>query len=228
MSFRKILFCEDGNPIDPDEISNKINNFGYNNTVSRIIQDSQELDSNGEIFVKCTAHVLCNFGMTRSGPFKGVEIKENGEILGKEILLNCWKTAGDQILKINHAVLDSGYSRDRYLLDLDSTEREVLIANIWSITKSLFPFTMGKTSYGLVGASKILFAVLPGIVLPVDNSQWLNVFKTVDLGDVIREMIFDIQCWESLTGRKLNERDPKQRLTTLPSVYNVMAMAARP
>ena len=87
---------------------------------------------------------------------------------------------------------------------------------------------MGKTSYGLVGASKIIFAVLPEIVLPVDNSQWLNVFKTVDIGDVINRMVFDIQHWEEVTGEKLNERDPQKRLTTLPSVYNVMAMSARP
>jgi len=87
---------------------------------------------------------------------------------------------------------------------------------------------MGKTSYGLVGASKILFAVLPEIVLPVDNNQWLNVFKTVDLGDVINRMVSDIKQWEKVTGKKLNEMVLSKRLTTLPSVYNVMAMAARP
>jgi hypothetical protein len=87
---------------------------------------------------------------------------------------------------------------------------------------------MGKTSWGLVGASKILFSVLPEIVLPVDNSMWLNVFKTVDLGDVIKGMAYDIQMWENANGMKLNEMYPKQRLTTLPSAYNVMAMAARP
>jgi hypothetical protein len=87
---------------------------------------------------------------------------------------------------------------------------------------------MGKTSYGLVGASKLLFAVLPEIVLPVDNIQWLNVFKTVDLGDIINRMVFDIQHWEKVTGQKLNEMDYSTKLTTLPSVYNVMAMAARP
>ena len=87
---------------------------------------------------------------------------------------------------------------------------------------------MGKTSYGLVGASKILFSVFPEIVLPIDNSQWLNVFKTVDIGDVIKGMVSDIKHWERVTGKKLNESDPQNRLTTLPSVYNVMAMAARP
>jgi hypothetical protein len=41
-------------------------------------------------------------------------------------------------------------------------------------------------------------------------------------------MIFDIQKWERMTGRQLNDFDPSRRLTTLPSVYNVMAMDARP
>ena len=87
---------------------------------------------------------------------------------------------------------------------------------------------MGKTSYGLVGASKILFSVLPEIVLPIDNNEWLHVFKTVDLGDVINYMISDIQNWESMTGCYFNNMDNSNRLTTLPSVYNVMAMYARP
>jgi hypothetical protein len=87
---------------------------------------------------------------------------------------------------------------------------------------------MGETSYGLVGASKILFSVLPEIVLPVDNSEWLHVFKTVDLGDVLHRMVYDIQKWEGITGIQLNDLDYLKRLTTLPSVYNVMAMDARP
>jgi hypothetical protein len=87
---------------------------------------------------------------------------------------------------------------------------------------------MGRTSWGLVGASKILFSVLPEIVLPVDNSMWLNVFKTVDLGDVIKGMALDIQEWEKAQGVRLNELYPEQRLITLPSAYNAMAMAARP
>ena len=146
----------------------------------------------------------------------------------KEILLNCWKEVGDRLLEIHNSVLESGYSRDRYLLEIGKREREELTAKIWSITKQLLPLTMGETSYGLVGASKILFAVLPEIVLPIDNSQWLNVFKTVDMGDVINGMVLETQHWETVTGEKLNKLDPQERLTTLPSVYNVMAMAARP
>lgn len=228
MSLNNILFNAAGDAVAPDEISKKIDRFGYNDAVHKTIQDSKKLDRDGEVFIKCTARILSNFGMTRSGPFKGVGINENGNVNRKEILLNCWKEVGDRLIEIHNSVLESGYSRDRYLLELGKTKREELMERIWSITKQLLPLTMGKTSYGLVGASKILFAVLPEIVLPVDNSQWLHLFKTVDIGDVIKGMVFDIQHWEKVTGEKLNERDLQKKLTTLPSVYNVMAMAARP
>jgi len=228
MRFNNILYSVAGDAITPDEIYEKIACFGYNDAVAQIIQNSKILDKNGEVFVKCAAVILSNFGMTRSGPFRGVRITESGNVNHKEILLNCWCEIGDHLIEIHDAALKSGCSRDRYLLELSQSKREELIAEIWLITKKLLPFTMGKTSYGLVGASKLLFAVLPEIVLPVDNSQWLNVFKTVDLGDIINQMVFDIEHWEKDTRQKLNEIDYSNKLTTLPSVYNVMAMAARP
>jgi len=226
--FNGILFDAAGEAIAPDEISRKIDDFPYNDAVREVICDSRELDREGEIFVKCTARILSNFGMTRSGPFKGIEIKKNGSVNCKEILLACWEHIGGGLVEIRNAIPRSGYTRDRYLVELGESERAELIAKIWSITKQLLPLTMGETTYGLVGASKILFAVLPEIVLPVDNRQWLGVFKTVDLGDVINWMVSEIQRWESRTGKKLNEMDRSRKLTTLPSVYNVMAMAARP
>ena len=230
MSFKKILFNPNSDPISPNVIRDKINRFGYNDASYQTIQDSKELGRDGEVFIKCTARILSNFGMTRSRPFLGLKIDEKGNVnaIGREILLKCWKEVGDQLIEIHNCVRESGYSRDRYLLDLTKFEREELTGKIWSMTKRLLPLTKGTTTYGLVGASKILFAVLPEIVLPVDNSQWLNVFNTVDLGDVIKGMVFEIQHWEKVTGEKLNEMDPQKRLTTLPSVYNVMAMAARP
>ena len=221
MRIKRILFTAEGVAITPDEINEKIVHFGYTDAVHRIIQDSKELDRNGEAFIKCASLILSNFGMTRSGRFKG-------NVNQKEILVNCWNEVGDHIIKIHNSVLESGFSRDRFLLELGQHKREELIAEIWLITKQLLPFTMGKTSYGLVGASKILFSVLPEIVLPIDNNQWLHLFKTVDIGDVIKMMTFDIQHWEKATGKKLNELDYSKKLTTLPSVYNVMAMAARP
>jgi len=44
---------------------------------------------------------------------------------------------------------------------------------------------------------------------------------------VIMWMATDILRWENITGKRLNELDESGRLSTLPSVYNVMAMAAR-
>ncbi|MEA3327830.1 MAG: hypothetical protein U9R53_11090 [Chloroflexota bacterium] len=41
-------------------------------------------------------------------------------------------------------------------------------------------------------------------------------------------MVKDIQKWEYVTGEQFNLLDHSNRLTTLPSVYNVVAMNARP
>lgn len=230
MYSNNILLNDEGDALTPDIINKKIVDFkdSYSNATHEIIQNSRILDRNGEVFVKCTARILSSFLMTRSGPFRGVKITRNGNVNGEKLLLNCWDRIKDHLLEINNSVLESGYSRDRYLLQLSKPKREELIEKIWFMTKQLLPLTMGETSYGLVGASKILFAVLPEIVLPVDNSQWLKLFKTVDIGDVINRMAFDIQEWEKLTKENLNEMDLSKRLTTLPSVYNVIAMDARP
>ena len=221
MRSERILFTSDNRAITPKKVRDTIARFGdsYMNSTCQIIQDSKELDIDGKVFIKCASLILSSFGMTRSGPFK--------KGMNKNILLDCWSKVGSSIIEIQNSVLKSSCSRDRLLLELDQQQLEELIANIWIIMKKLLPFTMGKTTYGLVGASKILFAVLPEIVLPIDNSQWLHVFKTVDIGDVIRRMVFDIQRWESITGERFNEIDYSRRLTTLPSVYNIMAMAAR-
>jgi hypothetical protein len=216
-----ILFEEIGRPISPDVIIKRIVAFGdsYNDAVKEIIDDSKELDDEGKVFIKCASRILANFGMTRAGPFH-----KNRD----ETLRDCWETVGIDLIEINKSIRNSGLLRDRYILELNNRERDGLIAKIWLITKKLLPFTMGKYSYGLVGASKILFSVLPEIVLPIDNTQWLHVFKTVDISDVLHRMVFDIQKWEGMTGKRLNDLDQSKRLTTLPSVYNVMAMEARP
>jgi hypothetical protein len=221
VSSSEILFDAKGFAISHSKISKRIIAFGdsYNDAVKGIIHNSMVLDNNGEVFIKCASRILKNFGMTRSGPF---------HVNCDERLHDCWNVVGANLIEIKNSVAQSGLPRDRYILELSQQEREVLIAEIWLITKKLLPFTMGETSYGLVGASKILFSALPEIVLPIDNAEWLHVFKTVDLGDVLQRMVFDIQKWEGITGKQLNDLDQKKRLTTLPSVYNVMAMLARP
>jgi len=221
MSPIEILFDVNGHAISHIEISERIIAFGdsYKNVIMEITKNSKVLDDDGEVFIKCADQLLSNFGMTRRGAFHGDS---------SEILRNCWDAVGAKLIEINNSVRKSGLPRDRYLVELSKREREELIAEIWLISKRLLPFTMGKTTYGLVGASKILFSIFPEIVLPVDNAEWLHVFKTVDIGDVIHRMVLDIQKWEEITGMLFNDLDPSKRLTTLPSVYNVMAMAARP
>lgn len=86
---------------------------------------------------------------------------------------------------------------------------------------------MTKNSLGLVGASKVIFAVLPEIALPIDNTQWKKLFQTVDYSDVIKNMANEIIEWENCTGQQLQTCDYSE-LTTLPAIYNVMAMKARP
>lgn len=221
MSPRHVLFDADGRPVSPAMVSKGIAGFGnsYNDVVQEIVNASVVLDGEGDVFVRCASRILSNFKMTRRGVFQ-----RNVE----DTLRNCWRAVGTDLTAINNAVRQSGLYRDRYLLELSEREREALIADIWRITKKLLPFTMGASSYGLVGASKILFSVLPEIVLPVDNAEWVHVFQTVDLGDVLRLMVCDIVKWEGSTGSQLNTLDESKRLTTLPAVYNVMAMYARP
>jgi len=224
----RILFDEAGAAIRPDKIRTEVREFPYRDASKRAIRDSVNLGANGTLFLECTARVLANFGMTRSGRFKGVRITKGGTVRHKEILVDCWETVKSDLLDIRRTIPKTGRARDRYLLERSEAELADLTTRIWSMTKRLLPLTMSQNSYGLVGASKILFAVLPEIVLPTDNSQWVGVFKTVDLGDVISMMASDIRRWESETKAMLNELGLPYGLTTLPSVYNVMAMAAKP
>ncbi len=221
MNLSKVMLDCEGQVLTPDAIREMITRFGegYTDAIKEIIDRSKTLDQGGEDFIWCASRILSNFGMTRGGPFHGDNT---------QILRDCWTEVGSDLLEIKASANQSGLSRDRYLVELGAPEREALFDRIWQITKKLLPFSMGETSYGLVGASKILFSVLPEIVLPVDNTEWLKVFKTVDLGDVLRVMVQDIQGWEARQGIQLTALDDTKRLTTLPAVYNVLAMEARP
>ena len=220
MIFCNVLFDESGLALSSKQITPDILQFGesYKDTIRDIIHGSYFLDKDGKVFIRCAAQLLSNFKMTRRGVFH-----ENLH----ETLRACWQLIGFSLLDIKSSILSSGISRDRYLIEIGRAEREEIIAEIWRMTKVLLPFTMSEHSYGLVGASKILFSVLPELVLPTDNTQWKQLFKTVDLGDVIRFMAIDIQNWEQAAGIELNTLDRSKRLTTLPSIYNVVAMSSR-
>lgn len=84
-----------------------------------------------------------------------------------------------------------------------------------------------ENSFGLVGASKVLFALLPEAALPIDNTEWKKVFRTIDYTDIITTMADEIKRWEMSNGRELDSCDPN-RCLTLPGIYNIMAMKAKP
>ena len=90
MGLIKILFDLNGHAKSHIEISKKIIAFGdsYNNAAKEIIDNSKVLDKDGDVFIKCAARILSNFGMTRSGPFFGNY---------KDKLLSCWNVVGDNL-----------------------------------------------------------------------------------------------------------------------------------
>lgn len=221
MASCSVLFDDNSNAIERAEIVFEIDQLeeSYKDTTSDIIRDSVVLDSQGSVFTECATHVLKNFKMNKRGISR--------EDLDYR-LQDCWSVIGPGLLDLKNYMRGMGVSRERFLMEINQTNREEIINYVWRLTKMVLPFTMTNNSFGLVGASKILFSVLPEVVLPVENSQWKEIFKTVDLGDVLRFMISDIQKWESKTNLRLNTLDRTRRLTTLPAVYNVLAMIARP
>ena len=117
MSPREILFDANGHAISPNEISERINEFGdsYSNAIKEIINYSKVLDNDGEIFIKCASRILSNFRMTRRGPFHANS---------NEILRGCWIAVGAHLKEINNSVRKSGLPRDRYILELSDRERD--------------------------------------------------------------------------------------------------------
>ena len=115
--------------------------------------------------------------------------------------------------------------RVRVIVEVPQQVREEIADELWRMFKKVVPLCMGEYTYGLVGASKILFAVLSEVTQPIDNSQWLNIFRTIDYGDIIRTMAGEIAEWEERSGQRLDTCSPYESFT-LPAIYNVMAMKA--
>ena len=212
-------------------ISRAVSEFGdsYAETVQKIIRNTDRPDLDKALFLKNCAILLTNFKMTRAGPFKGIRVDDsNGKVLDpKNKLEDAWDRIGKDLVSLKGFLSRAGLKpRSRTLLLLDEASRKDVVGELWSIFKKLLPVTMSSNSYGLVGASKILFSVFPEIALPIDNAEWRTVFKTVDFGDVIHLMADEIAQWEKIRGGHLDNCD-KSGLTTLPSVYNVMAMKVR-
>lgn len=224
-----ILFDNDDQSHTERYIKKCITDFSqaYTSTVREIISSTENgIDKN--IFFPNVAKLMASFKMTRSGPFKGVRFENHRVYDPQGKVADCWAATGESLIEIKNFIGSKPESSNpRVLIELSDYDRNLVIANVWEIFKRLLPICMTENSLGLVGASKILFAVLPEITLPIDNIQWKKLFKTVDYGDVIKNMANEINEWENSTGYQLQHCDHSE-LTTLPAIYNVMAMKARP
>lgn len=224
-----ILFDQLGNPISPRNITDSINGFepSYTKTVGDIINRSQ----NGvtrNIFFENVAQLMPNFKMTRKGPFHGVKYSQglvhdpNGQILA------CWSAIGVNVLGLRNVLSQqTNFIRCRLIVIIPNALKRRVVSDLRQMFNSLIPVCMGQATNGRVAASKILFAVLPEVALPVDTVMWKKLFKTIDYGDIISLMADEIITWESQTGQLLDSCDPSGN-STLTAIYNVMAMKARP
>lgn len=223
-----ILFDKKGNPIPRKHIETCVREFGqgYRRTVQDIIARSQP-GIMRDIFFHNVAQLMPNFKMTRRGCFKGVKYHQgfvqdpNGQIA------TCWAACGKDVKKIRAFLTPQNISRGRIIVDMTPTSRGQVINDLRRTFNMLIPVCLGKVSNGLVAASKVLFAALPEIAMPIDTIQWRKLFQTSDYGDIITLMADEIITWEKKTGHLLDSCDPSPD-ATLPTVYNVMAMKARP
>lgn len=223
----QILFDKNG-PRNIKDIKKSVIGFAdsYNETVLEVINNS-ETGINEKIFNKNVAILMPSFKMTRQGPFKEVKYSHGKVEDPNRIIAKCWAAVGKDIVELRKLLDNENKSiRARTLVDLSCSAQKDAASRLWTIFKKLEPLCRGKTTLGLVAASKVLFAVLPEVALPIDNTQWVKVFKTLDYGDIILQMANEIQDWEKKIGTKLDRCSPRNNFT-LPSIYNVMAMEAR-
>ena len=224
----KVLFDKRYKPLAPKRIRESIKRFGhgYNKVVRQVIENSdRRLDE--RIFYENVATLMPNFKMTRKGPFRGVRVVRGTVQDPEGIIAGCWKEVEKNATALRRFLDSQNRGRIRIIVEVPSSVKEEIAEKLWIMFKKIVPLCMGEYTYGVVGASKILFAAFPEVALPVDNSQWLNVFRTIDYGDIVRDMAAEIARWEKLTGTLLDDCSQYDNFT-LPAIYNVMAMKARP
>lgn len=125
-----------------------------------------------------------------------------------------------------HISENTSNRRSRAILELSPESRNYVIGKASELFEKLKWTSVNGSDVGRVGASKILFAVLPEIALPIDTAEWDYVFRTDNYGRVLSTMIGEVNEWEGKSQTPFESLDSPP--TTIPSIYNVMAMAARP
>jgi len=185
-----ILFNGLGKPIKAEDVKKSISAFGYSyNVTVQSVTDNLEAGLDKRIFFENVARLMPNFKMTRAGPFQGVTYSKGRVQDPKGQISSCWKGIGIDLLQVRKVIdVHQRQNRRRILLEMPESAREEVIAELWEIFKKLEAICRGKTVFGMVAASKVLFSVLPEVSLPIDNLQWIKLFKTIDYGDIIRLM----------------------------------------
>lgn len=223
----KVLFDNNRNPIDVAKIKRLVTGFSesYDKVLKKIIENSITLDL--ETFKFNVATVLPSFKMTRKGVFHGLKIEKGSIVDPNKVLDACWIQTGKELLDLrNRLNQHTSNPRSRAILELSPEQRKGVVAKASELFDKLEWTTVKGGDIGPVGASKILFAVLPEIALPVDRDEWKYVFRTHSYDKVLSIMINEISEWEKQSNTHLETLD-SHLPTTLISVYNVMAMEAR-
>ncbi len=223
-----ILFKKDSHPYSPKFIEKCVQNFGksYNATVYKVINNSSE-GITKEIFHENVAVLMPSFLMGRAGPFKGVKCIDAKVVDPGEQITACWVSIGKGAVDLRKFISQHcKRSRERVIVETSRAIREKIAFQLMRLLARLSSVCWTENSFGLVGASKVLFAVLPEVALPIDNAEWRKVFRTIDYSAIITTMADEIKRWEISTGAKLDSCEPGGCLS-LPAIYNVMAMKAR-
>jgi hypothetical protein len=223
----QILFYEDGDPIDIRAIGLFVNSFSksYTKTVQTIIRDSKVINEHS--FKHNIALLMPSFKMTRNGVYRGLKVGKGDNIVDPNNITDvCWKEIGQRLIELKSEIPQEA-TRSRVIADLAPSDIENVTDKTNRLYESLSAKSTNGSTLGRVGATKILFSVFPEVALPIDTSQWRDVFKTSDYKSILKTMIGEIKDWEQRTEKKL-EKCAVNKVTTLPSIYNVMAMIARP
>jgi hypothetical protein len=223
----KVLFDSSGEAHSPIYISYCVarRERHFAQAIQKITQstgDTIDID----VFSRNAVRLLVSSKMTRRGPFQGVRLV-SGEIHDPEAILNkVWDAIGKPIVELKSLLLDVGVqNRSRIMIEMPEPIMDRIVESLWKMFKRLLPLCLGVNTLGLTAASKILFSIFPEIALPVEKSQWKDLFQTVDYTDIIYLMRAEISEWEKRSQKRLNDCDPLGSFT-LPVFYNAAAMIA--